>query len=108
MRLENGEWHIIAVTEGFSQGCPVSPVCAALVLHDILSKIKPELERRAIQRKAAVDLGDDGHSSVGFSLAYMDAVNAVPTTKMPITSSTGSEHLTGHFVPSLTPKKLVS
>ena len=74
VRLENGEWRIIAVTEGFSQGCPASPVFAALALHDILSKIQPELERQAIQRKAAGDLGDNGHSSIGFSV---DNVNAV-------------------------------
>jgi hypothetical protein len=64
VQLENGKWCIIAITEGFSQGCPVSPVSAELVLHDILSKIQPELERRATQRKAADDLGNDGHGSV--------------------------------------------
>ncbi|KAL7501804.1 hypothetical protein ACHAXN_000136 [Cyclotella atomus] len=77
VRMENGEWRIIAVTEGFSQGCPASPVFAALVLHDILSKIQPELEKRALQRKAAGDLGDDGHGSIGFSLGYVDDVNAM-------------------------------
>ena len=54
-----------------------SPVFAALVLHDILSKIQPELENRAAQRKAAGDLGDNGLGSTGFSLAYVDDVNAV-------------------------------
>lgn len=39
VRLQNGDWRIIAVTDGFSQGCPASPVFAALMLHDILSKI---------------------------------------------------------------------
>ena len=75
--MENGEWRIIAVTEGFSQGCPASPVFAALVLHEILSKIQPELEKRTLQRKAAGDLGDDGHGSIGFSLGYVDDVNAM-------------------------------
>jgi hypothetical protein len=60
VRLENGEWTVIPVEEGFSQGCPASPVFAALVLHDILSTIQPELERRAAQRKALGDNGDDG------------------------------------------------
>jgi hypothetical protein len=56
LRLENGEWRIIAVTEGFSQGCPASPVFAALILllHGILSRIQPELERQAIQRRPQV------------------------------------------------------
>jgi len=77
VRLEDGRWHIIPVMEGFSQGCPASPVFAALVLHDILSQIQPQLDNRAAQRKAAGDLGDDGHGSTGFSLGYVDDVNAV-------------------------------
>jgi hypothetical protein len=52
VRLENGQWTVIPVSEGFSQGCPASPVFAALVLHDILSTIQPKLVRRAEQRKA--------------------------------------------------------
>jgi hypothetical protein len=49
VRLENGEWEIISVTEGFTQGCPVSPVFAAIVLNDILSTIQKELNLRAEQ-----------------------------------------------------------
>jgi hypothetical protein len=74
VRLKDGQWRII---EGFSQGCPASPVFAALILHDILLTIQSELENWAAHRKAAGDLGDDGHSSTGFSLAYVDDVNAV-------------------------------
>jgi hypothetical protein len=77
VRLENGQWTVIPVSEGFSQGCPASPVFAALVLHDILSTIQPELVRRAEQRKALVDIGDDGLGSIGFSLAHVDDVNAM-------------------------------
>jgi hypothetical protein len=77
VRLENGEWTVIPVTEGFSQGCPASPVFAALVLHDILSKIQPELQARAEQRKANGDPGDDKFGSIGFSIGYVDDVNAM-------------------------------
>ncbi|KAL7506944.1 hypothetical protein ACHAXN_009287 [Cyclotella atomus] len=55
----------------------MSRLAIAIVLHDILSQIQPELENRATQRKAAGDLGDDGNGSTGFSLAYVDDVNAV-------------------------------
>jgi hypothetical protein len=47
IRKEDGSWVIIKVNKGFSQGCPASPVFAAIVLHDILSTIQPKLEQRA-------------------------------------------------------------
>ena len=59
VKLEDGTWVTIPVAEGFSQGCPASPVFAAIVLHVILSQIYPELEHRAAQRKANGEQGDD-------------------------------------------------
>jgi hypothetical protein len=52
-------------------------VFAALVVHDILSKMQPELEAQAMQRKATGNLGDDGYGFIGFSLAYVVDVNAM-------------------------------
>jgi hypothetical protein len=75
VRLENGEWEIISVTEGFTQGCPVSPVFAALVLNDILSKIQLELNARAEQRRINGEPGDDGLGTLGLILAYVDDCN---------------------------------
>jgi hypothetical protein len=75
VRLENGEWEIIRVTEGFTQGCPVSPVFAALVLNDILSKIKLELNSQAEQRRINGEPGDDGLGTLGLILAYVDDCN---------------------------------
>jgi hypothetical protein len=75
VRLENGEWEIISVTEGFTQGCPVSPVFAALVLNDILSKIQSELNTRAEQRRINGEPGDDGLGTLGLILAYVDDCN---------------------------------
>lgn len=77
VRLEDGKWVIIPVNEGFSQGCPASPVFAAIVLHDILSQIQPELNARAAQRKAYGDCGDDGLGSLGIIMAYVDDVNSI-------------------------------
>ena len=45
VKMENGTWKVIPVQEGFAQGCPASPVFAALVLNDILSKIQSELDQ---------------------------------------------------------------
>ncbi|KAL7505912.1 hypothetical protein ACHAXN_009488 [Cyclotella atomus] len=68
VRKEDSTWVIIKVNEGFSQGCPASPVFAAIVLHDILSRIIPELESRAAHRKLNNNGGNDGHGSIGFIL----------------------------------------
>ena len=65
------------MSEGFSQGCPASPVFAAIVLHVILSEIYPELEKRAAQRKALGDDGDDGLGGLAILMAYVDDVNAM-------------------------------
>jgi hypothetical protein len=73
-----GQWVIVPVHEGFSQGCPASPDFVAIVLHDILSQIQPELVARAAQRrKAHGDCRDDGLGSLGFIMAYVDDVNRV-------------------------------
>jgi hypothetical protein len=70
VRKEHGSWVIINVNEGFSQGCPASPVFVAIVLHNILSTIQPELKGRAAHRKLNNDNGDDGYGSIGFFLAH--------------------------------------
>jgi hypothetical protein len=77
VRLENGEWEIIQVTEGFTQGCPVSPVFAAIVLNDILSTIQQELNLRAEQRKVNGEPGDDNLGTLGITLAYVDDCNVL-------------------------------
>jgi hypothetical protein len=77
VRLENGEWEIIPVTEGLTQGCPVSPVFAAIVLNDILSTIQQELNLRTEQRKINGEPGDDNLGTLGIILAYVDDCNVL-------------------------------
>ena len=77
VQKEAGTWVIIDVTEGFSQGCPASPVFAAIVLHDILSKIQPLLKQRAAHQALNGDKGDDNLGSLGFILGYVDDVNCM-------------------------------
>ena len=43
VRKDDGTWTTIPVREGFSQGCPASPLFAALVLNYILRKINTDL-----------------------------------------------------------------
>ena len=75
VRMGDGTWAVINVTEGFSQGCPLSPVFAALVLNAILRQLQPELEARARSRLARGDKGDDGKGSIALLMAYVDDVN---------------------------------
>ena len=76
-KWEDGSWSSITVEEGFSQGCPASPVFAAIVLHEILSKIYPELLERAKQRKLSGDDGDDGMGGIAIIMGYVDDVNSM-------------------------------
>jgi hypothetical protein len=40
--LPDGTSHALFMIEGFSQGCPLSSIFAALILHEILDKVKIE------------------------------------------------------------------
>lgn len=80
IKTEYGTWAIVPVCEGFfqSQGCPVSPLFAALVLNCILRKIQPELEERAKhQLTVENEKGNDLNCSVGLIMACVDDVNAL-------------------------------
>jgi hypothetical protein len=42
----NGEWGTFSQTEGFTQGCPLSPILAALVLNTVLEAVDKKLLKR--------------------------------------------------------------
>ena len=42
-RAENGSWSSFLQDEGFPQGCPLSPVLACLVLHEVLAELNTSL-----------------------------------------------------------------
>jgi hypothetical protein len=75
VKLEDGSWTVIAVQEGFSQGCPASPVFAAIVLNEILTQLHKELALRAALRKSRGDTGDDNDGTLALILAYVDDCN---------------------------------
>jgi hypothetical protein len=58
------------------RAAPLS-VFAAIVLHEILSTIQPELEQRAAHRAYNNDVRDDKHGSLGFILGYVDDVYCI-------------------------------
>ena len=67
--------------EGFSQGCPASPLFAALVLNYILHKINNDLIRLATTRKLNDEGLDNIYGGIPLILAYVDDVNALVPTR---------------------------
>lgn len=77
LRREDGSWEVIEVQEGFSQGCPASPIFAALVLTSILTKINRDLSLDALTRFNNGNKHDDGQGGKPIILGYVDDVNVL-------------------------------
>jgi len=73
VKLADGSWDCISVCEGFSQGCPLSPILAAIVLNHILKQVDNKLRARASRRKKKDS--DDGLGGITAILAYVDDAN---------------------------------
>ena len=73
----DGKWKFFNQEEGLPQGCPFSPVFAALVLHSIIKPLDDLLRERALKRKEQNILGDDTEGGITNLLAYVDDLNAV-------------------------------
>jgi len=73
----DGKWKYFLQEEGLPQGCPFSPVFAALVLHTIIEKLDKKLRHRAQTRKLKKILLDDKEGGITNLLAYVDDLNAV-------------------------------
>ena len=73
VKLANGDWASIPVREGFSQGCPLSPILAAIVLNYILKQVDAKLHAKAARRPKKSS--DDGLGGRTISLAYVDDAN---------------------------------
>jgi hypothetical protein len=73
----DGQWETIEVEEGFTQGCPFSPLFAGLVLTHILTKVNAELLTRAENRKCNDIYLDDGHGGEPIIMAYVDDTNCL-------------------------------
>ena len=76
LRDADGIWRTIPVQEGFTQGCPLSPILAAIVLKDVLSHLDSDLRARARARLQQGNPGDDGHGGITDIFAFVDDTNA--------------------------------
>jgi hypothetical protein len=81
VKRSDGTWTDIPVCEGFSQGCPASPLFAALVLNHILQKCHRDLSLRASRRFAQGLSHDDGQGGAPIILGYVDDVNSLLPTE---------------------------
>jgi hypothetical protein len=69
--LPDGSPHALLMIEGFSQGCPLSSLFAALILHEILTDIKREHDSRRSGTKRKAGTGEVEIMPI----AFMDDTN---------------------------------
>jgi len=67
-----GDRHFFLRHEGSSQGCPFAALLACLILHDVLTPIDKQLQRRAQARKIAHQTSDDSFGSMAVIMCYVD------------------------------------
>jgi hypothetical protein len=70
------KWDCFLQTEGFAQGCPLSPLFASLVLTEVLRPLQQELALRATTRFRQGFQGDDLQGSCAATSAYFDDSNS--------------------------------
>ena len=73
----NGRWSQSQQEEGLPQGCPFSPVLAALVLNILIKELDLKLRSRAAKRKQNKILLDDNEGGITNLLAFVDDLNTV-------------------------------
>ncbi|KAL7514799.1 hypothetical protein ACHAXN_012120 [Cyclotella atomus] len=76
VKVKDGTWTIIPVHKDFSQGCPASPVFAA-VFNKILTQLQQDLDARAALCKSKGDSGDNASGTRALTLAYVDNCNSL-------------------------------
>ncbi len=72
----NGTWRTLLMEEGISQGCPLSPIFASLVIANLLQPLDIELRKRATTRLLNGDPGDNGFGGISHLLGYVVDVSA--------------------------------
>jgi hypothetical protein len=77
VKMAGGSWNYIPVQEGFSQGCPMSPVFAALVLGELLQEMDTHFRLKAASRLSQGAPMDDHRGGAPIILAYVDDVNCL-------------------------------
>ena len=80
VKRDDGSWFRISVEEGFAQGCPASPVFAAIVLRHILKKVERDMLEHIDLRNSFGESArdhDDGMGCIPIVMAYVDDVNCL-------------------------------
>jgi hypothetical protein len=72
----DGTWRTLLMEEDVSQGCPLSPIFASLVVSTLLQPLGIELREQAATRLRNGDPGDDGLGGITHLLGYVDDVSA--------------------------------
>jgi hypothetical protein len=72
----NGTWCTLFMEEGVSQGCPLSPIFASLVVANLLQPPDIELRKRATTRLLNGNPGNNSFGSITHLLGYIDDVSA--------------------------------
>jgi hypothetical protein len=69
--LPDGTAHVLLMIEGFSQGCPLSSIFAALILHEILKEVKTTHDARRVGKNRTQGKG----GAEIMPIAFMDDTN---------------------------------
>ena len=72
----DGTWRTLLMEEGVSQGCPLSPIFASLVVACLLKPLDKLLRARATHRLKNGNPGDDGAGGITHLLGFVDDVSA--------------------------------
>jgi hypothetical protein len=72
----DGTWRTLLMEEGVSQGCPLSPMFASLVVANLLQPLDIKLYERAATCLQNGDPGDDGFGGITHLLGNVNDVSA--------------------------------
>ncbi len=72
----DGTWRILLMEECVTQGCPLSPIFASLVVAKLLEPVDHLLKQRATEQFLSGNQGNDGNRGVTHFLSYVHNVSA--------------------------------
>jgi hypothetical protein len=76
LKWEDGSLRQLMMKEGFSQGCPLSPLFASFVVACLIEPIDKLLRDCAAERLHNGDPGDDGFGGISHLLGYVDDISS--------------------------------
>jgi len=71
----DGTWHTHLMEEGVSQGCPLSPIFASLVVACLLKPLEKILRARVTHRLNNINPGDDKAGGITHLVGFVDNVS---------------------------------